>query len=236
MADFNNAIVTGGTGALGRVIASAFLNKGLRVAIPTRTSVSSAKIPQDLKHGADRLMMAEADISRESSAREFAREVLRQFGSIDILVNTAGGYAGGELIGDVSGATLDGMLSANLNTTFMMCSAVLPAMRKANAGRIINIAASAALNPGVKRGPYAIAKRAVVTLTETIAEEVKGTAITANAIAPSIIVTDANRESMPSADTSRWVRPEEIAAIVLFLCSDAARSVNGNVLKVFGGV
>ncbi|HXX64426.1 MAG TPA: SDR family NAD(P)-dependent oxidoreductase [Bacteroidota bacterium] len=236
MADVKTAIVTGGTGALGSVIASAFLNKGMQVAIPTRTAASTVKIPQELKQFADRLMTAEAEISRESSAREFAREVLRHFGSIDVLVNTAGGYAGGEMIGEVSGATLESMLSANLNTTFMMCSAVLPAMRKAKTGRIINIAASAALNPGVKRGPYAIAKRAVVTLTETIAEEVKGTGITANAIAPSIIVTDANRESMPSADTSRWVTPQEIAAIVLFLCSDGARSVNGNVLKVFGGV
>ncbi len=128
------------------------------------------------------------------------------------------------------------MLTANLKTAFLMCSAVLPFMRDAKHGRIISIAAMAALAPAASRGAYAIAKRGVITLTETIAEEVKGTGITANAIAPSIIVTPANRASMPAADVSRWVTPEEIAAIVLFLCSDDARSVSGNVLKVYGGV
>jgi NAD(P)-dependent dehydrogenase (short-subunit alcohol dehydrogenase family) len=94
----------------------------------------------------------------------------------------------------------------------------------------------AALAPSASRGAYAIAKRGVVTLTETIAEEVKGSGITANAIAPGIIDTPANRASMPSSDFSRWVTPEEIASIVLFLCSDDARSVSGNVLKAYGGV
>jgi NAD(P)-dependent dehydrogenase (short-subunit alcohol dehydrogenase family) len=117
-----------------------------------------------------------------------------------------------------------------------MSGAVLPLMRAAKRGRIISMAAMAALSPTAGRGAYAIAKRGVVTLTETIAEEVKGSGITANAIAPGIILTPANRASMPSADTSRWVTPEEIAALVLYLCSEDARSVSGNVLKVYGGV
>ena len=128
------------------------------------------------------------------------------------------------------------MLEANLRTAFVMSGAVLPLMRAAHYGRIISIAAMAALSPSASRGPYAIAKRGVVTLTETIAEETKGSGITANAIAPGIIVTAANRASMPSADVSRWVTPEEIAALVLFLCSESARSISGNVLKVYGGV
>jgi NAD(P)-dependent dehydrogenase (short-subunit alcohol dehydrogenase family) len=117
-----------------------------------------------------------------------------------------------------------------------MCGAVLPLMRAANSGRIISVAAMTALSPASSRGAYAIAKRGVVTLTETIAEEVKGTGITANAIAPSIILTPANRSSIPRGDTSRWVTPEEIAALILFLCSENARSISGNVVKVYGGV
>jgi NAD(P)-dependent dehydrogenase (short-subunit alcohol dehydrogenase family) len=151
---------------------------------------------------------------------------------VGILVNCAGGYAGGEKIGEVSAATFEEMITANLRTAFLMSGAVLPLMRGAKRGRIISIAALAALSPAPSRGAYAIAKRGVVTLTETIAEEVKGSGITANAIAPGVILTPANCASIPSADTSRWVTPEEIAALVLFLCSEDARSVNGNVIKL----
>jgi NAD(P)-dependent dehydrogenase (short-subunit alcohol dehydrogenase family) len=179
---------------------------------------------------------SESDITAESGAATFVRETAERWGGVGILVNCAGGYAGGEKIGEVSAATFEEMLTANLRTTFLMSGAVLPLMRGARYGRIISIAAMAALSPAASRGAYAIAKRGVVTLTETIAEEVKGSGITANAIAPGIIVTPANRASIPSADTSHWVTPEEIAALVLFLCSQDARSVSGNVIRVSGGV
>jgi len=230
----HTAIVTGGTGTLGRVVASALMNNGMRVAIPFRPGSRGEPLPPPGDDGA--LFLRESDISTESGASAFVREAAEKFGGVGILVNCAGGYAGGEKIGEVSSATFEEMLTANLRTAFLMCSAVLPLMRNAKHGRIISIAAMAALAPAASRGAYAIAKRGVITLTETIAEEVKGTGITANAIAPSIIVTPANRASMPSADASRWVTPEEIAALVLFLCSDDARSLSGNVLKVYGGV
>ena len=182
------------------------------------------------------MLSRESDITAESGAASFVRETAENWGGVGILVNCAGGYAGGEKIGEVSASTFEEMLSSNLRSAFLMSSAVLPHMRAAKWGRIISIAAMAALSPAASRGAYAIAKRGVVTLTETIAEEVKGSGITANAIAPSIIVTPANRASMPSADISRWVTPEEIASLVLFLCSDEARSISGNVLKVYGGV
>ena len=230
----NTAIVTGGTGALGRVVASVLVNNGIRVAIPVRPGSALTSIPAP--GDGDRIIRRESDIATEEGASAFVRGIASEFGGVGILVNCAGGYAGGEKIGEVPLATFDGMLTVNLRTAFLMCGAVLPLMRKANHGRIVSIAAMAALAPAASRGAYAIAKRGVITLTETIAEEVKGTGITANAIAPSIIVTQANRASMPRADVSRWVTPEEIAAIVLFLCSEDARSVSGNVVKVYGGV
>ena len=230
----NTAIVTGGTGALGRVVASALLNSGIRVAIPLRPGSRSENLPGGGRGGT--LLTRESDITAESGAASFVGETAELFGGVGILVNCAGGYAGGKKIGEVSAATFEEMLSSNLRTAFLMSGAVLPHMRAAKWGRIISIAAMAALSPAASRGAYAIAKRGVVTLTETIAEEVRGSGITANAIAPSIIVTEANRASMPSADISRWVTPEEIASLVLFLCSDEARSISGNVLKVYGGV
>jgi NAD(P)-dependent dehydrogenase (short-subunit alcohol dehydrogenase family) len=230
--DEGAAIVTGGTGALGSVVASRLMNKGIRVAIPVRPGARGEAPPNE----GELMFRRESDITSESGAAAFVQAARERFGGVTILVNCAGGYAGGEKIGEVSAATFDEMLSANLRTAFLMSGAVLPLMRAANRGRIISIAAMAALSPSASRGPYAIAKRGVVTLTETIAEEVKGTGITANAIAPGIIVTAANRASMPSADIKRWVTPEEIASLVLFLCSDDARSISGNVVKVYGGV
>jgi len=226
------AIVTGGAGALGRVVASAFLNTGVCVAIPLRGPLPEGVLPA--RPGM--LFTAEADIATEEGARAFVRGASGAMGEPAILVNAAGAYAGGEAIGEIPGATFEGMLSSNLRTAFFMAGAVLPAMRRRNAGRIVSIAAMAALTPQAKRGAYAIAKGGVVTLTETLAEELKGTGITANAIAPGIILTAANRASMPSADVTRWVTPEEIAAIILFLCSPDARSVSGTVIRAYGGV
>ncbi|MEO8169085.1 MAG: SDR family oxidoreductase, partial [bacterium] len=183
-----------------------------------------------------KLFTAQADLTAEADVRSFVALVQKQFGAVDCLINLAGGYAGGNTIAEVSLDEWESMMSLNLRTTFLMCREVLKSMLARKAGRIINISAMPAILSGAKKGPYAISKRAVISLTEIIADEVKGSGITANAIAPSIILTDANKTSMPAADVQKWVTPEEIAGVILFLCSDEARSINGNTIKVFGGV
>jgi len=230
------AIVTGGLGALGREVCRHFLNEGARVAVPARPGTSGRELPAGLKDAGSALFIGEADLEKEDQVRSFVAKAVGQMGSVDILVALAGGFAGGGPIGTLPAATLQEMLSRNLMTTFHACSAVLPLMRAKKSGRIITIAAKPALIPTANRAAYAIAKRAVVTLTETIAEEVKGTGITANAIAPSIIVTPANVESMPDAKTDGWVTPAEIAGLILALCAEDAGSVNGNTIRVFGAV
>ena len=142
----------------------------------------------------------------------------------------------GSTIDEVMLDEWEDIMKLNMRTAFLICRGALRVMRKQSFGRIVNIAAMPALSPSAKKGPYAISKRAVVTLTETIAEETKGTGITANAIAPSIILTEANKQSMPKADSSKWVTPQEIAQLILYLCSDEAKSVSGNVIKIYGGV
>lgn len=229
-------MITGGLGALGVHVSRRFLMEGACVALPVRPGTATQRIPGDLGAAGKALFVDEADLEREEQVHAFVRKAEAAVGPIDVLINAAGGYAGGEAVGNAAGATLDRMLAVNLKTAFHACSAVLPSMRRRNAGRIIAIAAKTALVPAARRGPYAIAKRAVITLIETIAEEVKGTGITANAIAPSIIVTPANRASMPAADASGWVTPDEIASMMLFLCSDDARAISGTTLRAFGGV
>jgi NAD(P)-dependent dehydrogenase (short-subunit alcohol dehydrogenase family) len=221
------AIVTGGAGALGGAIVRAFLEEGANVGVPVRGDTAGLTAPVFVKH---------ADVSAEADAAAFVRAVRERFGGVHYLINAAGGYRGGKTIDQVDLDEWESMMAMNLRSMFLMSRAALPLMRSGGTGRIVSISALPAVKPGAKRGPYAVAKQGINTLTEIMADEVKGTGITVNAIAPSIIATEANRASMPDADVSKWVPPEEIAGLVLYLCSDHARSINGNVIRIFGGV
>lgn len=229
-------IVTGGSGALGKVVVSAFFDAEASIAVPLGSEHHLSSIPGRIVSASERFLASVADLTSEHQTNGFAERVLAKFGRIDCVVNIAGGYAGGKLIEDVAMEEWDRMMSSNLLTAFLLCRSALPHMRKQGFGRIVNIAAMPALTSGARKGPYALSKRGVIALTETIADETKGTGITANAIAPSIILTEANKQSMPGADFNKWVTPEEIAQLILFLCSDQARSMSGNVIKIYGGV
>ena len=230
------AVVTGGKGALGSALVRYFQTEGAAVAIPYRGTGAKLPSSQELQSAAGQTFFREVDLASEKSVRAFFREVEVHLGPVDFLVNGAGGYVGGSPVEEVTLEEWEEMMESNLKSAFLTCKSVLSRMKERCGGRIINIAAMAALSPVSGRAPYAISKRGVITLTETIAAEVKGTGVTANAIAPSIILTDSNRASMPDADRSKWVTPEEIAALVGYLCSDDARSISGNVIKIYGGV
>jgi len=229
------AIITGGTGALGSVCASRFHDQSLSIAVPFASDASLANLPKRVAQDRTNLLTVRTDLTVEDQVDGFLAQVVKRFGTVDYLVNTAGGYTGGKTIDELALEEFEGIMKLNVRTAFLICRAVLRVMRRQNFGRIVNIAAMPALSPVARKGPYAISKRAVVTLTETIAEETRGTGITANAIAPSTILTEANKLSMPNADFSKWVKPAEIAELALYLCSDEAGSVSGNVIKIYGG-
>jgi NAD(P)-dependent dehydrogenase (short-subunit alcohol dehydrogenase family) len=182
-----------------------------------------------------RILLAQADVTKEGEVSGFLTKVIAEFRGVDYLINVAGGYAGGNLIEETPVQEWDRMMELNLKSAFLMTKSVLPSMKKQRFGRIVNIAAMPAVLPSAKRVGYAVAKRGVAALTEATHEEVKGSGVTVNAIAPSIILTEANLNSMPEADKSKWVTPNEIAKLLLYLCSDDARSVSGNVIRIFGG-
>jgi NAD(P)-dependent dehydrogenase (short-subunit alcohol dehydrogenase family) len=230
------AIVTGGTGALGSECVKQLLELNLNVAIPYTSEQSLSKASGGVQHPSRNVLTLRTDLTKQNEVRGFVASVLKRFGSVEYLINTAGGYAGGNTIDQVNLEEWEGMLTKNARTAFLMSREVLREMLTKRFGRIVNIASMPALRPSAGKGPYAVSKRAVVTLTETIAEETRGSGITANAIAPSIILTEANRKSMPDADVSRWVTPQEIAQLAIYLCSDEARSISGNVVKIYGAV
>lgn len=229
------AVITGGVGALGRVIVGEFLRGGYAVAIPYHAGPGSgtATLPFENDPG---VMLRPADLRSETDVDRFIRSVAGELGPVHSLVHTAGGYAGGSPVEELPTEEWEGMITMNLTTCFLMCRAALRQMRAAKSGRIVTIAAMPAVVPSARKAAYAVSKRGVASLTEQIAEETRGSGITANAIAPSIILTEANLRAMPGADSGQWVTPEEIARLAFFLCSDDARSISGNVVRIFGGV
>jgi NAD(P)-dependent dehydrogenase (short-subunit alcohol dehydrogenase family) len=227
------AIITGGTGALGKSVVDRFLRAGAHVAVPVHDEAAEGT-GRPVAPGEPLLM--QADLTDDAAVRAFARGVEKGLGPVDVLVNAAGGYAGGSPLEDVTLAEWDAMIATNLRTAFLMSRAVVGGMKARGFGRIVSIAAGAALSGGPHRIPYAVSKAGVATLTRDLAAEVKGTGVTVNAIAPSIILTDPNRRAMPKADAAAWVTPEEIASLIEFLCSRDARSISGNVFMMYGGV
>jgi NAD(P)-dependent dehydrogenase (short-subunit alcohol dehydrogenase family) len=230
------AIVTGGTGALGRAVAERLFEDGANVVIPYMNPRSLDSLPEKMRTTSDRTLLIRTDLTREDQVASLFGRVMGTFGTVHFLANVAGGFSGGRTLADVTTGEWDAMFDINLRTAFLMCRGVLGVMRGQNFGRIVNIAAMPALGTGAGKGPYAISKRGVVALTETIAEEVKGTGITVNAVAPSIILTEANKRSMPQGDFAKWVTVEEIAQLILYLFSDDARSISGNTIRIYGGV
>jgi NAD(P)-dependent dehydrogenase (short-subunit alcohol dehydrogenase family) len=226
------AIVTGGTGGLGRVVVRGLLDAEATVLIPHREKEGEDPVLRGLQSLSPRIIAYAADLTVEGEVERFIDSVLARAGRIDILVHAAGAYAGGDRVEETPAAVWDRMMALNLRTAFLVCRGVLPSMRKQGFGRIITIGAMPAVRPSPNRAAYAVSKRGVITLTEVIAEEVKGTGITANVIAPGTILTDANRE--PGADTSAWVTPQEITRLILHLCSDDARLINGTTIRMFG--
>ena len=228
------AIITGGGGELGKVVSAHFLDEGYSIAIP-RYPVgheTGLAAPSPVV----RVLERDADLTREDDVKEFVRAVEEAFGGITCLLNLAGAYAGGNRVEATSLDEWNRMISLNTTTAFLMARACIPSMRAQGFGRIVNIAALPAIHPSAERAAYAVSKRGVVTLTEVLHEELKGSGITVNAIAPGILLTEANRRSMPGADTTRWVTPAEIARLILFLCSDDGRSISGNAVMVTGSL
>lgn len=233
--DFSEKIVlvAGGTGGLGRSVSLAFLQEGAQVIVTFRKEEEFAT----LKNAAGNAAALEGhlvDATNEFAVAEFITKVLARHGRLDAVVNTIGGYAGGIKLWDLETKVLDAMLNLNLRSGFTLARAALPAMLKQGHGSIVNVAAKAAFDHGAGAAAYAASKAAAVALMDSLAADVKGTGVRVNSILPSIIDTPANRGAMPNADFASWPKPEDIAQVVLFLCSDMARTVHGAAIPVYG--
>jgi NAD(P)-dependent dehydrogenase (short-subunit alcohol dehydrogenase family) len=186
--------------------------------------------------GAERIFTTPADVAQADGVRDLVEGIVARFERVDVLLNTVGGWSGGKPLGETPVEEWDRLLALNLRSAFLLSRAVLPLMLKSGWGRIVHVSSKTAVAPRARQAGYAVAKMGVITLTEVIAAEVKGTGVTANVILPSIIDTPANRDAMPKADPRKWVEPARIAATMRFLCSDDAASINGARIPIYGAV
>ena len=229
-------LVTGATGALGRVAVRRLIESGAAVAAVYREEEGFRDLVAFVGGPGDSLAGFRADVTSERDVREAVDGVIRRYGRIDALLSLVGTYRGGTDVAATSEEDWDFLQRTNLKSAFLCCRAVLPAMIKAGSGHIVCVAARQAVeNKGRARSAaYAVSKAGLVTLIETIAEETRRSGITANCIVPGTIDTPKNRAEIPGGDFSKWADPAAIAEVLLFLASDASAVTSGAVIPVSG--
>jgi NAD(P)-dependent dehydrogenase (short-subunit alcohol dehydrogenase family) len=227
-------LVSGGTGGLGSAVSLAFLEEGARVVVTYRKQEEFAALKIAAGAQAAALEGSLVDVTDERASAELVTGIVARHSRLDALVNTVGGYAGGVPLWQLETKVFDAMLSLNLRSGYALARAVLPAMLKQRHGSVVNVAAKAAFDHGAGAAAYAASKAAAVALMDSLAADVKGTGVRVNSILPSIIDTATNRRAMPNGDFAAWPKPEEIAQVILFLCSNNASVIHGAAVPVYG--
>jgi NAD(P)-dependent dehydrogenase (short-subunit alcohol dehydrogenase family) len=203
---------------------------GITYLIPAEAEALEAELQPDPAQ----VFLRRVDSSDAEAVTTFVSDAAERFGSIDALVALVGGWAGGKDVEDTDDLRLERMLDLNLRSTFYSVRAVLPYLRENGKGRIVTVGSRAAVDNPSGQAAFNIAKAGVVALTKSVANELRGTEITANALLPSVIDTPATREAMPYADYVDWPTPAEIAGVIAFMLSDEAAVMNGATVPVYG--
>lgn len=224
-------LITGASGNLGRAVAAAFAARGANLALLDR---NRAHLDAAFGGESDRRMLIAADLLDAGEVEAAVASVAARFGRIDALANIAGGFRMGTPVHATSDADWNFLFDLNARTVLHAARAVVPRMLAAGRGRIVNVGAFAAQKGAADMGAYVAAKSAVIRLTETMAAELRDKGINVNCVLPTIIDTPENRKAMPDADPARWVAPADLANVIAFLTSDAARAVHGAAVPVTG--
>ena len=226
------ALVAGGTGGLGRSVSVAFLEEGAAVAVTYRRQEEFDALRSTAGALASRLEGHAIDVTDDGAVHRLVTAMVAKHGRLDAVTNAIGGYAAGSKLWETDPSILERMLSLNLLSGYVLARAVVPAMLKRGRGAIINVASTAAIDHAASAAAYAASKAAAVAMIDSLAADLKGTGIRANSILPSIIDTEANRKAMPNADFAKWPKPRDIARVILFLCSDDAKLIQGAAIRL----
>jgi NAD(P)-dependent dehydrogenase (short-subunit alcohol dehydrogenase family) len=228
------ALIAGGTGGLGRAVSLLFLEQGAKVAVTWRRPEEFAALQSMAGSLSRRLTGFPADVTDLRATQALVEQIHSEGRGLDAVVNTIGSYAGGTKLWETTPETFDQMLNLNLRAGFVLMRAAVPVMLAQKHGALVNVAAKAAWDHAAGASAYAASKAAAVAMMDSLAADLKGTGVRVNSILPSIIDTDPNRKAMPDGDFAKWPKPEDIARVVLFLCSDQAKVVHGAAIPVYG--
>ena len=228
-------VVAGAAGALGRAVCAHVLAAGGRVVAAARKADELRSVAEAAGPARERLLASVVDLADPAGGAALAAEAIEAFGRIDAVVNAAGAWEGGHPTWETDPAVYERMLSSNLLTTFLLVRATVPAMLAQGGGAVVGVASTAAHGGQAGAAAYAASKAGLLALLASLSQELRGRGVRVNAIVPDVIDTAANRRAMPGADFSRWAKPEDLARVVVFLCSDDARAVNGAEIPVVAG-
>jgi NAD(P)-dependent dehydrogenase (short-subunit alcohol dehydrogenase family) len=226
-------LVGGATGNLGMAVARKFLAAGAQLILTGRDMAGLDDSLAGVSDESQRVIVRRLDLTAADQVESLVQDAIARFGRIDVLANTVGGFRKLR-IQDSAWKDWECILSLNLKTAYLLSRAVLPQMRAQGSGRIVHVSARAALSAGAGMSAYSASKAAVIRLTESLAAEMRDDGITVNCVLPGTIDTPENRKDMPNADYSRWVAPEAIADVFLFLASEAAQAISGAAIPVYG--
>jgi NAD(P)-dependent dehydrogenase (short-subunit alcohol dehydrogenase family) len=231
--DFANrtVVVTGAAGALGRAVAAAFAGRGARLVLFDKDGGALAEV-----FGAEdaRRWFAPIDLLDRAQLGAAARQAVERFGGIDVLCNVAGGFRMGEAVHETSHETWSFLFDVNARTMLNASNAVVPHLLARGGGKIVNVGAFAGQRGVAQMGAYTASKSAVIRLTEAMSAELREKHVNVNCVLPTTLDTPVNRAAMPDADPSRWVAPEDLANVIVFLASDLAKAVHGAAIPVVG--
>ena len=243
--DFSNKtiLITGGTGALGRNLLKSFLFQNPKTIIVT---YRNEKEMQDLKtdlfktndYSSENVStiidFIKIDISKDNDIKKLISYISEKYGQIHILINVVGGYIGGKSILEITESEWDKMIDINLKSAFLISKNVIPVMVTNRYGKLVHISSRSGIKAQGNDAAYASSKAALIRFIESVSEDVKDYNININCVLPTIIDTEANRKAMPNADYSRWVKPEDLSNVILFLCSDDSKIINGSAIPTYG--
>ena len=236
MYDFSDKVVviTGAAGNLGGAVVHAFEAQGASLVLLDRKEGRLQQTFPTIAESHKHLLVDKVEMASKESVVDAISKAIEKHDRIDVLVNTVGGYRAGTPVHETPIETMEFLMGLNATTTYLSCQAAIPHMLKSGSGKIINIGARQGMKGLANSGAYAMSKSAVLRLTESLSAELKREGINVNAVLPGTIDTAANREAMPDADPSRWVTPQAISEVILFLASDSASAVHGALIPVFG--
>lgn len=234
--DFTGRVVliTGATGALGQAVVRQFHQAGATLALCAREDAALSQRFADLALDPQHLLVGGIDLRQPDDCDRLARAIEERFGRLDALVNTVGGYVAGSPVHETPLDDWELMLAMNLRTAFLVSRAIAPLLIRSGGGAIVHVSGRAGLAGFAGGAGYCAAKAGVIRLTEALSAELKEHGVNVNCVLPGTIDTPANRAARPDADFSRWVAPDALGEVILFLCSPAARAIHGAAIPVYG--